>query len=68
MGGNVRVRSSRNCLALARQCRELAQTLHDQAARARMLKIAEDYERMAVQAAGQEVAASVSRKVKVGAE
>jgi hypothetical protein len=43
------VKSSENLRVLAEKCRALAKTLHDKSARDRMLNIAEDYDRQAVQ-------------------
>ena len=51
------IKSSANLLKHAARHRELARTLESPATRERLLKIAEDYERMAGAAEGRELAA-----------
>jgi hypothetical protein len=60
--------SSQYWFARAEECRALADTFHNETTREKMIQVAQDYERMAVQAAGRELAATVNPRAKVGAE
>ena len=62
------IKTSKYWFARAEECRALALSFHTEAVRQKMLEVADNYRRMALRAAEQELAASVSRTTRVGAD
>jgi hypothetical protein len=68
MAGSSGIKTSKYWFARAEECRALAETFQHKATREKMFKVAEGYQRMGLQSAERELAATVSGTAKVGAD